>query len=55
MPGVETNDFESEIAEFMHKPRRHRSCLNPYADILARVPPYRSVDLFWNRGALTPP
>jgi hypothetical protein len=29
MPGVETNDFEPEIAVFMHQPWRHRSGLWP--------------------------
>lgn len=29
MPGVETSDFKSEIAEFAHAPRHHRSSLSP--------------------------
>src|SRR5437660_1634016 len=32
MPGIEANDFEPEIAEFMHKPRRHRSSLSDGAN-----------------------
>jgi hypothetical protein len=49
MPGIETNDFEPEIAEFMHQPWRHRSGLNPYADIISRMPQHHIADLFWNR------
>jgi hypothetical protein len=55
MPGIETNDFEPEIAEFMHEPRRHRSGLDPYSNIISRMPMHHTADLFWNRGALTPP
>ena len=33
VPGIETNDFEPEIAEFMHQPWRHRSGLDPYVDV----------------------
>jgi hypothetical protein len=29
MPGIETNDFEPEIAKFMHEPWCHRSGLDP--------------------------
>ena len=46
MPGVETNDFEPEIAEFMHQPWRHRSGLDPYAG----VTPARSRPIFANAG-----
>jgi hypothetical protein len=55
MPGIETNDFEPEIAEFMHQPWRHRSGLDPYAGLVPRMPADQNGDLFWNRGALTPP
>src|SRR3984893_8374385 len=55
MPGIETNDFEPEIAEFMHQPWRHRSGLDPYAGVIPRMPADQNGDLFWNRGALTPP
>ena len=55
MPGIETNDFEPEIAEFMHQPWRHRSGLDPYAGLVPRMPTDQNGDLFWNRGALTPP
>jgi len=34
MPGIETNDFEPEIAEFMHQPWRHRSGLDPYTGVI---------------------
>jgi hypothetical protein len=55
MPGVETNDFEPEIAEFMHQPRGHRSGLDPYVGVAPRMPADQSVDLFWICGALAPP
>ena len=55
MPGIKTDNFESEIAELMNKPRRHRSSLDPYKDIVSRVPKHGAVDLIRNRGALTPP
>jgi hypothetical protein len=55
MPGIETNDFEPEIAEFMHQPWRHRSGLDPYTGVIPRMPADQNGDLFWNRGALTPP
>src|ERR1700730_12109218 len=55
MPGIETNDFEPEIAEFMHQPWRHRSGLDPYAGVIPRMQADQNGDLFWNRGALTPP
>ena len=53
MPGIETNDFEPEIAEFMHQPWRHRSGLDPYTGVIPRMPADQNGDLFWNRGALT--
>ncbi len=34
MPGIETNDLEPEIAEFMHQPWRHRSGLDPYTGVI---------------------
>jgi hypothetical protein len=52
VPGVETNDFEPEIAEFMHEPWCHRSSLDPYASVISRMPADQNADLFWNRGAL---
>jgi hypothetical protein len=55
MPGVETNDFEPEIAEFMHQPWRHRSGLDPYAGVIPRMPADQNADLFWICGALAPP
>jgi hypothetical protein len=55
MPGVETNDFEPEIAEFMHQPWGHRSGLDPYVGVAPRMPADQSVDLFWICGALAPP
>jgi len=55
VPGIETNDFEPEIAQFMHQPWRHRSGLDPYAGIVPRMPAGQNAYLFWNRGALTPP
>ena len=47
MPGIETNDFEPEIAEFMHQPWRHRSGLDPNAGVIPRVPAHQNADLFW--------
>ena len=55
MPGIETNDFEPEIAEFMHQPWRHRSGLDPYAGVIPRMSADQNADLFWNCGALAPP
>jgi hypothetical protein len=55
VPGIETNDFEPEIAEFMHQPWRRRSGLDPYTGVIPRMPADQYGDLFWNRGALTPP
>src|SRR5580700_4140735 len=52
MPGIETNDFEPEFAEFMHQPWRHRSGLDPYAGLVPRMQADQNGDLFWNRGAL---
>ena len=37
MPGVETNDFEPESAEFRHQPWGHRSRLDPYAGVIPRM------------------
>ena len=42
MPGIETNDFEPEIAEFMHQPWRHRSGLDPNAGAIPRVPAHQN-------------
>jgi hypothetical protein len=47
MPGIETNDFESKMAEFMHQPWRHRSSLDPYADVFSRMPTHQTADLLW--------
>jgi hypothetical protein len=55
MPSIETNDFEPEIAEFMHQPWRHRSGLDPYAGVIPRMPADQNADLFWICGALAPP
>jgi hypothetical protein len=55
MPGVKTHSFEAEVAEFVHEPWRHRSSFDPYASVISCIPTHRSIDLFWNRGALTPP
>jgi hypothetical protein len=55
MPGIETNDFEPEIAEFMRQPRRHRSSFDPYASVISCIPTHHSIDLFWNGRALAPP
>ena len=55
VPGIETNDFEPEIAKFMHEPWCHRSGLDPYTGLVPRMPADQNGDLFWNRGALTPP
>jgi hypothetical protein len=55
VPGVETNDFKPEIAEFMHEPWCHRSGLDAYASVISRMPADQNADLFWNRGALAPP
>jgi hypothetical protein len=55
VPGIQTNDFEPEIAEFMHEPWRHRSGLDPYSSVTSRMPADQNADLFWNRGALAPP
>ena len=38
MPGIETNDFEPEFAEFKHEPWPHRSGLDPYAGVIPRMP-----------------
>jgi hypothetical protein len=46
VPGVETNDFEPEIAEFMHEPWCHRSGLDPYASVISRMPADQNADLF---------
>src|ERR1700730_13269682 len=55
VPGIETNDFEPEIAEFVHEPWRHRSGLDPYAGVIPCVPTHETADLFRNRRALAPP
>ena len=55
VPSIETNDFESTIAEFMHEPWRHRAGLDPYAGIISRMPAHQNADLFWICGALAPP
>jgi hypothetical protein len=55
MPGVETKDFESEIAKPMRQPWRHRSSLDPYADVISHMPTHYTMDLFWNCEALVPP
>ena len=55
MLGIETNDFKPKIAEFMHQPRRHRSGLDSYANVISRMPTHQKVDLCRNRGALTQP
>src|SRR5262249_46010243 len=44
-----------EIAEFMHKPRCHRSGFDAYASVISRMAADKNPDLFWNCGALTPP
>jgi hypothetical protein len=54
VPGIETNDFEPEIAEFVHEPWRHRSSLDPYPSVISRMPADQNADLFWNR-VLAPP
>src|SRR5262249_1230442 len=54
-PRVETNDFQPEIAEFMHKPRCHRSGFDAYASVISRMAADKNPDLFWNCVALTPP
>jgi hypothetical protein len=33
----------------------HRSGLDPYTGVIPRMPADQNGDLFWNRGALTPP
>jgi hypothetical protein len=55
VPSVEANDFQPEIAEFMHKPRCHRSGFDPYAGVNSSMAADQNADLFWNCGALTPP
>jgi hypothetical protein len=55
MPSVETNDFKSESAEFMHQPWRHRASLDANAGIISRMSAHHSGDLFRRRGALAPP
>ena len=46
VPGIETNYFEPEIAEFIHDPWRHISGLDSYADINFRMPADQNVGLF---------
>jgi hypothetical protein len=55
VPSVETNDFKSESAEFMHEPWRHRASLDPNAEVIARMSTHHSGDLFRRGGALAPP
>ena len=55
LPGIETNDFEPEIAKFMHEPWRHRSGFDPYPGVIPRMPADQNADLFWNCGTLAPP
>ena len=53
VPCIKTNDFEPEIAEFMHEPRRHRSGPDPYAGAIPRMPADQNADLFldlWGTG-----
>jgi hypothetical protein len=38
VPGIETNDFEPEITQFVHQPWRHRSRLDPYAGLIPSMP-----------------
>ena len=45
VPGIETNDFEREIAEFVHEPWRHRSGLDSYAGVISRSPADQNSDL----------
>jgi hypothetical protein len=51
VPGVETNDFKPEIAEFMHEPWRHRSGFHPHSCVSSRMPADQNPDLFWNGRA----
>ena len=55
MPSVETNDFKSESAEFMHQPWRHRASLDANAGVIPRMSAHHSGDLFRCRKALAPP
>jgi len=55
VPSVETNDFKSESAEFMHKPWRHRASLDPNAGVIPRMSTHRCGNLFRRRGALATP
>jgi hypothetical protein len=55
VPSVEANDFQPEIAEFMHKPRCHRSGFDPYAGANSSMAADQNADLVWNCGTLTPP
>jgi hypothetical protein len=43
MPGVETNDFEPEIAKLVHEPWRHRSGLDLNAGVISRMPPTKTL------------
>jgi hypothetical protein len=59
MPGIQTNDFEPEIAEFMHEPWRHRSGLDPYASVIPRMPAHQTpicsgIVGHWPRHSLRP-
>jgi hypothetical protein len=55
VPSVETNDFKSESAEFMHEPWRRRASLDPNPEVIARMSTHHSSDLFRRGGALAPP
>ncbi len=46
LPGIETNYFEPEIAEFIHEPWRHLSGLDSHANINSRMPADQNVGLF---------
>src|SRR6202035_827341 len=55
MPRVKACDSETTTAQLMHQPWRHRTGLDTDAGILSAVPPYRTLDLFRIRGALSTP
>src|SRR5208283_2127181 len=50
VPSVETNDFKSESAQFMHQPWRHRASFDANAGFIPRMSAHHSGDLFRRRG-----
>src|SRR5271166_537753 len=45
MSRIEANNVKPSLAQFMHKPRRHRAGFDPNAGIVSRMPSHRPLNL----------